>query len=802
MSKSVKGFRFDRSRTALLLALTLALSPHLPVSGSQTAPQQTPATPKPAADHGWPRVYKLANGDSAIIYQPQIESWDDQKHIVAWAAVAYLPQGSSQQSPGAIKIEADTKVALEERLVNFSNFRITESNFPAASRDQTRAIVSGLEGAMPSGQMMMSLDRALSALDKSKIKLSSRDTAGRDTAGIRSDPPEIFYSSKPAVLVIFDGQPVWSPIENVALKFAVNTNWDIFEDPASKTFYLRNDDTWLKAADLKGRWGPAGKLPKSFNELPADDNWKDVRANLPGKQISAGAVPVVFDSFRPAELILITGQPQYSPVTGTSLLWVSNTESDLFRMGRNGSFYYLVAGRWFSAPSLDGPWTFATTSLPDDFKSIPLDHPRSRALASVPGTDQAIEAVLLASIPQTARVNKKGLKAPDVVYQAGSPDFKPIETTSLQHAVNTDKEIIKAGDLYYMLFQGVWFVSRSATGPWEVTGSVPQEIYQIPASSPVYNITYVTAQQDAHDSDWVTFAALAGYTGMMIAWGCAVWGTGWWYPPFIWGGGFYPYMPTYGMAAWYNPHTGAYGRGAAVYGPYGGAGGWATYNPRTGTYSRGAAAYGPYDSRAFAQAWNPRTGTYGATRRGSNVYGNWGSSYVQRGDDWARTAHVTNYSTGATTRAARGGGGADVITRSGPQGRTTFAQTASGGMYADHDGNVYRKQDGSWQKWSDGGWSPAQKPQSGATRQAGGQAGRQTGEQLRQVMTQPGSQIGPQTLDQLNRDWSGRNNGFQRHLDNQNFQSFHSNGFGGRQFAGSYRFGGGGFRGGFGGRRR
>ena len=44
-----------------------------------------------------------------------------------------------------------------------------------------------------------------------------------------------------------------------------------------------------------------------------------------------------------------------------------------------------------------------------------------------PGTDQANEAVLLAQIPQTARVNKKEIKAPDVAFQ-GDPQFAPIET--------------------------------------------------------------------------------------------------------------------------------------------------------------------------------------------------------------------------------------------------------------------------------------------------------------------------------------------------------------------------------------
>ena len=43
-------------------------------------------------------------------------------------------------------------------------------------------------------------------------------------------------------------------------------------------------------------------------------------------------------------------------------------------MGRDGDFYFLVAGRWFKSASLEGPWTFATPSLPADFKEIPVEH--------------------------------------------------------------------------------------------------------------------------------------------------------------------------------------------------------------------------------------------------------------------------------------------------------------------------------------------------------------------------------------------------------------------------------------------
>ena len=129
---------------------------------------------------------------------------------------------------------------------------------------------------------------------------------------------------------------------------------------------------------------------------------------MPGKKLAAEKLPKVFVSLTPAELILLTGAPSYVLVSGTqNLLWVSNTESDVFRMGRTGPVYFLVSGRWFSAPDFTGPWTFATPNMPEVFQNIPLEHPRSRVLAAVPGTQQAAEAVLLAQVPQTARVNKK-----------------------------------------------------------------------------------------------------------------------------------------------------------------------------------------------------------------------------------------------------------------------------------------------------------------------------------------------------------------------------------------------------------
>jgi hypothetical protein len=767
----------------MLTAWGFLFSTSVPV-GAQTPPTAAPSAAGTAAttaappDGGWPRGYTTPSGGNLVIYQPQVASWKDQKHAVTYSAVAFTPKDAAKAELGSVRIEGDTSVAVEERMVRFSNFHIAEASFPTLDKDTTREVVAEIDKAIPDDDRIIGLDRVLAAVDRSQI-------LPKNVEGVKADPPKIFFSEKPAILLNLDGKAIWSPIKDNDLKYAINTNWDLFQHEPSNIYFLRVEESWLQASDLGGPWMPAAALPESFSKLPADDDWKDVNAAIPGAKLDQAKAPAVFVSQEPAEMILLAGAPKYEAVAGAgALLWVSNTESDVFRLGAGGSVYYLVSGRWFTAPDFAGPWKFATPDLPSEFQKIPLEHPRSRVLASVPGTRQAADAVLIAQVPQTARVKRSEIKAPEVAY-AGEPKFEPIEQTSLQRASNTDKAIIKVGDMYYMCFDGVWFMGSSPQGPWQVTDSVPGEIYQIPVSSPVHNVTYVTVED--HDDEWVKFAAVAGYTGMMIAWGCAVSGSGWYYPPYVgWYGGYpayYPYYRSYGYGSYYNQWTGAYGSGGRVYGPYGSAGWGRSYNPSTGTYARGASAYGPNGSRYAGQAYNPRTGGYAQTRGGSNVYGSWNQTAVQRGDSWAQGARYTNSATGSTTRVATGSGG-DV--------------------YAGRDGNVYRKQGDYWQKYDNGGWDSVQKPSQSQTNQARGQAQGQA--------QQRAAQVDRSTYEGLNRDSAARADGAQRTRDFSSYQrsggstagSYRSSGAsrpsGGYGGGGGARGGGG--RGGGGGRRR
>ncbi|QNI31963.1 hypothetical protein H7849_23590 [Alloacidobacterium dinghuense] len=337
----------------------------------------------------------------------------------------------------------------------------------------------------------------------------------------------------------------------------------------------------------------------------------------------------------------------------------------------------------------------------------------------MPSTQEASDAVLLSQVPTTAIVNKAAAESQVKVVYAGPPQFVTIQGTTMFYAVNTPDKVIRVGDVYYLCFQGVWFVSKSPNGPWKVADSVPQVIYTIPPSSPVYNVTYVVVSNPTPTTVETSYSS--GYLGMFVV-GMAVgatvvYGTGYYYPPYVYWGPhpvYYPYPYTYGVAAVYSPYTGAYGVGRAVYGPYGSAGTAAWYNLTTGTYGRAVTAQNAYGGHTYAQAYNPWTGTYAATSQGHNQYSQWGSSVVTNGDNWAQAQHVTNSNgTAGSFQTSKGSAGAGY---SGANGNNGFVakDANNNNVYAGADGNVYKKDsNGNWSKWDNGSWAPVD-PSTGA----------------------------------------------------------------------------------------
>ncbi len=677
------------------LSFAVGLFFFLATTCCSVANAQSGAAPE---DIGWPRQVKK-DGATLVYYQPQVRSWDNYTKLTADMAFSLTPAGG-QATNGVATLTCNTIVDKTSHTVYLRNLEASSIRFPSLKEADVKPMEDLFRKLAPSGGEPISLERLIADAQQQQTPVHS--------VAVKNDPPQIFYSETPAIVLTVEGEPVKAPVEKTGLEFIVNTNWDLFYDKHDKNYYLLVNNYWLQSKDLTNNWTAVKTLPKDFSKLPTGQNFDAVKKMIPAPA-TQGKAPQVFFSNVPTELINTKGKPVYTRIEGTGLLYVTNTDNDLFLDNSRQEFYVLFSGRWFKSSSLqNGPWTFASDQLPADFAKIPANSTKAGVLVSVPGTIEASDAVLLAQVPTTAVVNKAQAVSQVKLSYDGDPQFKPIENTSLEYATNTQQKVIKYGDVYYLCFQAVWFMSTKPNGPWEVADSVPDEIYKIPPSSPLYNVTYVT-QSNATETT-VESSTTAGYFGMfvmgMAIGACITYGTGWYYPPyFFWGPGMlYPiYRPwpcTYGIGAVYNPYTGGWAAGRAVYGPYGAAGGSAWFNPATGRYGRSASVQGWYGGRTVAQAYNPWTGGYAATRQGHNPYAQWGSSVATRGDQWARTGHITNAN--GTTFGYQTSGGQQGVVHHGNNG--TIAK-GTNGTYVGHDGNIYRKNDnGSWSHYNNGNW--------------------------------------------------------------------------------------------------
>jgi hypothetical protein len=679
-----------------------------------------------------------SDAGTVVVHTPQIDTWKDFATLEARLAVEVTPAGEDVPVYGVAEFTADTDPNLELRVVAIENAKITVTSFPvpdAARREQLDAIV---RSAAQNRTHYVPLDVILTYIAPS--------ASVQEEEGLSFEPPQIFFSSTPAVLVMTDGEPLLAPLPDTKLQYVVNTNWDLFQYK-EREWYLRVNDRWLKNDELSGEWKFDSRLPSDFKKLPDDGNWAEVKAAIPPAK-GDSSEPTVFVSDRPAELIVTDGGPNYRAVGGPGLEYVTDTESDLFRY--ENKFYYLVSGRWFSAIVLRGPWEHVS-ELPEAFAAIDPDHEKGHVLAAIANTDEARLAVLEASIPRKATVKRDAGEKVNVFFQ-GEPVFEQISGTSVERAVNSPNDILKVGEEYYLCDNAVWYVSMSTDGPWVVADTIPAVIYSIPPSSPSYHVTHVHVYES--DDNSVSTGYTSGYFGVSVAFGVAMYGSGWYYPSYYgyypYGGYYhypyyYPYPYSYGGAAWYNPSTGMYGRSASVYGPYGGYGRAASYNPRTGTYARGQAVWDNNEIAGSGIAYNPRTGNGIATNRYSNEKGGWGESLITHNDKWIETQSEwdknsrstefrtsegltgqvdrersgdTVYGSGEfqrgdeslSTRSVRNDQGTVIGAKTGEGTGGAIGRTSEGDLYAGKDGQVYRRDDDGWQQNSGDGWNKVEVP--------------------------------------------------------------------------------------------
>jgi hypothetical protein len=776
-------------RAACALSISVLVgAPTFPALSQQAA---APAGPAAVEALSWPRDAEIGP-DRMVIYQPQIEAWSGDR-IAGRAAIALGPDNGSP-TYGVAHFTARTSIDKTAGLVTLNDLTVDKVDVPTAPAEAPR-LQSALQSRIPAQGMVVALDHLVTSYSV------AQEIKKFETVEVKNEPPRVVFAMTPTVLVPIDGTPVLAPVTGAAdYRHVVNSRVLILAD-RDGLYHVHAEGTWYEARDLAGPWAVALSPAESLTQA-ADALSRIVKPDpvLPADGKAPSQPPAILVATSPTEIILTDGEPKLEPVAGTGLLSMSNADHGVFVDPANNDTYVLISGRWFRSKSQSGPWSFVPgNALPADFAKISPHDPRASVLVSVPGTPEAKEAVIAATIPQTATVERAKARL-DVAYAGGQPKFAPIEGTALNYAANTPVPVIELDpSRYYAVSAGVWFVAEQPTGPWVLADVVPEAIYAIPPSSPLHYVTYVRVY--ATTADAVVVGYTPGYLGVVIdPYGTVVYGTGYSYAPYVWNDVWYGYPWTYGYGAGFAVGAAdgfafgfaagaVWGAASPYWGPYWGwAGGYLNWQHvnvnEVNVYGRwggvatfthaygwnGGAGFGWSGSRV--SGFNPYTGARGVAERGGAF--DWRTGGYAAG----RAAAGYNPTTGRVAAASRTVTGNAYTGQRSVDSRGVVADPRKGNgvawdnghVYADHDGNVYQHTENGWQRHTSNGWQSLDR----------GDAFSQDLDRYRQA-----DELGDRRFDlaaqsgQFDRDGFGGFRGFGRGGFGDRFGGFDRGGFGG-----------------------
>jgi hypothetical protein len=655
----------------------------------------------------WPMVFTTGE-DQVQVFKPQPESFDGTS-FTARAAVALQRPEDGSPVFGAIWGNGVLAVDRTDRMGTLTSFKVTDARFPGVSDvNELSRIKEMLSNGITQHAPPIAIDWLVAALEEEEQISGSYENA----------PPEIIFRDSPSTLVFIDGDPIYETIKDQAVESGdpvyarnapviervVNTPFFLVR-PKGGEHWLYGSGLWYSARNINGPWTHEKKAPAYLEQLAAQVDTSSTEA------LADGIIPQIVVTRKPAVLLDINGEPKMEPFDNSSLMYVTNTDKDLFLDIPTQEYYLLASGRWYATKDLrNGPWRYvAPDALPVGFAHVPEGSPKDGILAHVAGTNAAREAVRDASIPQTAQVDRRS--ATVTVSYDGAPQFRQIAGTDVYSAENASTTVLRINGTYHVCDNAVWYEGDTPDGPWRVSTSVPPQVNDIPPSDPNYRVRYVYIYDATPEVVFTGYTP--GYLGSYVQGGTVIYGTGYYYDP--WRSAYwYPRPYTWGFNMYYNPWYG-WGFGASwgynwfypAWNYYG------YYRP----YSWGW--WGPYAYCPPVTTWRGY-GYYGhrpsmASRTNNGRYTE-GTAVAARTTDLYRNHNTPGVIPSETNRAQM----AATVTGKQPIGTDRDRsiremQPIKGDHFTDSQGNVYRNEQGRTEELQNGKWTPVSESRPSVT---------------------------------------------------------------------------------------
>src|SRR6516165_1216893 len=217
------------------------------------------------SDSTWPRE-KYSNGTRLIVYHPQVDNWNNFQNL-SWRMAISLTPKTGKTVVGVVEMKGTTSVDNVAKLVSITNPEITGTYFPSLDKATAEKMEQLFKTFVPP-TFSISLYHLIASTPKKEAPAGVQ---------LNNEAPKIFVGYRPSILLSVNGEPVLSEVPNTNLQFVVNTEWPLFFDEGSSTYYLAVGQQWLTSNKLEGQWSATKKLPPDFSKVPQDKQWSGLK---------------------------------------------------------------------------------------------------------------------------------------------------------------------------------------------------------------------------------------------------------------------------------------------------------------------------------------------------------------------------------------------------------------------------------------------------------------------------------------------------------------------------------------------
>ena len=459
-------------------------------------------------------------------------------------------------------------------------------------------------------------------------------------------PPTIYYSDRPAELIVTDGSPSFRAFGGPGLEYVPNTESDLFR--FEQRYYYLVSGRWFRSGTLRGPWEHVAELPDVFAAIPSDHEKGHVLAAVPNTEearlaVLEASIPRKATVSRDAGEkvnVFFEGEPHFELIAGTNVERATNSYNDILKV--DDEFYLCDNAVWYAAQTTDGPWLVAD-SIPAAIYTIPASSPSYHV----------------------THVH---------VYESDDTTVSTGYTSGYLGSYVSFGVVIYGSGHYYPPYYG-----------YHPYYGYPRYPYYYPYPYSYGASSWYNPNTGMYGRSGSVYGPYGGY------------GRGSSYNPntgaYARGEVLWDSNEIAGRGVAYNPRTGT---GIATNRYANEDGGWGesliTHNDKwVETQSEWTGDSRTTDFRTSEGG----SGTINRERQGDTVYG---SGEFQRGDQTLET------------RSARNEQGTIVAGRTGEGEQGIIGRSADGDFYAGKDGQVYRRDEDGWHQNTGDGWNPVEVP--------------------------------------------------------------------------------------------